>query len=99
MISALQWFLFGMFVWGCCLLMSAVAERVTAGGASQGSKRQSRRHRWRRDWFGETEAEAEPQSENEARLEAELAQLRKRVETLETIVTDRKFQWEQELNR
>lgn len=99
MISALQWFLFGMFVWGCCLLMSAVAERVTPGGTREGSRRQSRRRRWRRDWFGEGEDEAEQQSEKEAQLEAELAQLRKRVETLETIVTDRKFQWEQELNR
>ncbi len=38
------------------------------------------------------------ETERETELQAEIERLRKRIETLEAIVTDRKFQWDQELN-
>lgn len=93
MFTALQWFLFGMFIWGCCLLMSAISDRVTAAGP--GEKRATGRSR--HGWFG-TGMEADEEADDAA-LREEIASLRKRVETLEAIVTDRKFQWEQDLNR
>ncbi len=97
MVHALEWFLFGMFVWGCCLVMQALHRRVApdTGNGRQPGRRKGRRARraWCEDLGmggGETERETE--------LQAEIERLRKRIETLEAIVTDRKFQWDQELN-
>ena len=95
MSAAIQWFLFGMFVWGCCLLMNAIAQRFAPEGGH--TSRKARRRQRHRDWFGMGEEEqATPEPSD---LEKEVAQLRERVATLEAIVTDRKYQWEQDLNR
>ena len=92
MLNAFGWVLFGMAVWGLCILMNALEHRFspekgTAAGSSwnmgQGSKRDRRRR----------------QAEELATRDQEIAELRKRVETLEAIVTDRRYQWEQELQR
>lgn len=98
MVHALEWFLFGMFVWGCCVVMQAFRRRVApdTGTGHQAGRRRKGRHA-RRAWCedlglggGETGREAE--------LQEEIRALKKRIETLEAIVTDRKFQWNQEFN-
>ena len=101
MMSVLAWFLFGMFVWACVLCMSALSRKVTPehghgrGGRSRGS--------WHEDLFGSDwtgmSGTDSGRSERERELEREIDELKQRVQTLETIVTDRKFQWENELNR
>ena len=97
MFTALSWFLFGMFVWACCMVMSAVSRRLAPEEGT--TQQQSCRRDWfGTDWFGMGES-VDESSEREEALQKEVAELRKRVETLETIVTDRKFQWEDELNR
>ncbi|MDX1570569.1 MAG: hypothetical protein R3200_08800 [Xanthomonadales bacterium] len=89
MLNAFGWVIFGMAVWGLCIAMSALQRRFAPEmgddhGTFGGDLHQhGRRHRQR-----ETERDAE--------RDAELAALRRRVETLEAIVTDRKYQWEQE---
>lgn len=99
MVSAMQWFLFGMFVWGCCVVMSVIARRwapeMWDHHADEDGSRRSRKGRkhWRK---AHSEGGG---AEKEDPRDVEIRELKKRVETLEAIVTDRKFQWEQELNR
>ena len=105
MTQVFGWFMFGMFVWGCCILMQAFQNRFAPelkkaglglderdlglGGLGLGMGRRRRKAKAER-----REAEAEPTAKD-----AEIAELRKRVEVLEAIVTDPKFQWEQDLRR
>lgn len=98
--TAIQWFLFGMFVWACCLVMSAVERRLspqTAENSDAGSTGTARRTRW---WhFGldeDLDETVEPAAEQAAMAE-EIAALKDRVATLEAIVTDRRYQWEDDL--
>ncbi len=96
MMSVLAWFLFGMFVWVCVLGMSALARKVTPEhGRGRGSWHEDL---FGGDWTGMGTGE-DGKSRREQKLEKEVDELKQRVQTLETIVTDRKFQWESELNR
>lgn len=98
MVHALEWFLFGMFVWGCCLVMQAFHRRVAPeSGCGRPAGKRRKGSRARRAW-SEDLGLGGGESEREAELQAEVERLRKRIETLEAIVTDRKFQWDQELN-
>ncbi|MEM9531304.1 MAG: hypothetical protein AAGA23_10315 [Pseudomonadota bacterium] len=99
--AALQWFLFGMFVWACCLVMSAVERRLspqTAENADAGNIGKARRSPW---WhFGLDQGlddPEEPSAEKQTAMAEEIAQLKDRVATLEAIVTDRRYQWEDDL--
>ena len=94
-----------MFVWACVLLMSALETRVTASG--QGKKpRQDPNKAAGKPWWhslihddsAEPKIDAEP-ANRERELAAEIVELKDRIATLEAIVTDRKFQWEEELNK
>ncbi len=97
MVHALEWFLFGMFVWGCCIVLQAFQRRVAPEGP--GHRRKGRRSRARQAWRDACGTGAGGgASDREAELQTEIDRLRKRIETLEAIVTDRKFQWDQELN-
>lgn len=94
MFTAFQWFMFGMFVWCCVLCMEAVEQRVAPGKAqARSERRRKRRNRWRK-----TEDEPPVAKPRDPR-ELELKELRKRVETLEAIVTDRRYQWDEEYSK
>jgi len=95
MISAFQWFMFGMFVWCCVICMEAVEQRVAPGRAKARSERRMRRRsRYKRACGIHSQVNEEP-SKDDTR-EEELVQLRKRIETLEAIITDRRYQWDEE---
>ncbi len=106
MASALQWFLFGLFVWACCLVMNALESRVSAGNEARKARRPStddrvRRpgHWWRSLWVDEEQDSEQQPSQREQAMASEIIDLKDRIATLEAIVTDRKFQWEEELNK
>lgn len=89
MVHALQWFLFGMFVWCCVVCMSAVVDRLAPeSGPGDRKRRRHRRSLWD-SLNGETET-----SEEEDPRDLEIRDLRQRIETLEAIVTDRRYQWD-----
>jgi hypothetical protein len=89
--TAFGWVCFGMAIWGLCILMQALQQRFAPelGHASEmdGDSQSVRTHHQRRQAGGQ-----------DAR-DREIAELRARIETLEAIVTDRRYQWEQELRR
>ena len=93
MSSVFGWFIFAMFVWGCCIVMQAFQRRVAPEMDSSGD--------W--DWSGDGE-QANPrttrrmQREIDAR-EGDIADLKQRIEVLEAIVTDRRYQWDREFGR
>ncbi|MFK7955323.1 MAG: hypothetical protein AB8B96_04450 [Lysobacterales bacterium] len=104
MISAIQWFLFAMFVWACVLLMSALESRVTASGQARKAQRDDDKTA-RQSWWQSLLTDDDPKqdvsqpSNRENEMTAEIVELKDRIATLEAIVTDRKFQWEEELNK
>jgi hypothetical protein len=96
MTSVIQWFLFGMFVWGCCIVMNALARRfapemMTCDGHSPEMQDELDGHHQRRARRRSGATPPDPR-------DIEIIELKQRVATLEAIVTDRKFQWEQEFN-
>ena len=94
MFHAFQWFMFAMFVWCCVLCVSAVEQRVALGRAQPRSDRHRKhRHFWRK--LGQLPGEEEIEDPREL----ELQELRKRIETLEAIVTDRRYQWDDEYSK
>ncbi|MEM7708027.1 MAG: hypothetical protein AAF358_20920 [Pseudomonadota bacterium] len=102
MATALQWFLFGMFVWACCVLMSALESRVSANGEARRQRREvGKRPTWWRQLWDESldDEETEEPTQRERAMAAEIVELKDRIATLEAIVTDRKFQWEDELRK
>lgn len=91
MSNVFGWVLFGFAVWGLVILLHALQRRFAPDLEHDenwgfGSGRNQRRHQRREN------NEPDPRDE-------EIAQLKKRIETLEAIVTDKKFQFDQELNR
>ncbi len=96
MFNAFQWFMFGMFVWCCVVCMEAVEARVAPGKAqARSERRRNRRNFWRK---GRPNTAAQSDEIEDSR-ELELKELRKRVETLEAIVTDRRYQWDEEFSK
>lgn len=92
MLSTFGWVLFGMAIWGLCILMSALQRRFAPEMGDDGED-------WNLQGRRKPAARDRRHAEELAVRDQELAQLRKRIETLETIVTDRRYQWEQELDR
>ena len=92
MLTSFGWVCFGMAVWGLCILMQALQRRFAPelgsalglGAESDGGQPRHRR-------FHGAGA-ADPRDK-------EIAELKQRVETLEAVITDRRYQWEQELRR
>ncbi|MEM9300685.1 MAG: hypothetical protein AAGE01_01160 [Pseudomonadota bacterium] len=76
-----------MAVWGLCIAMQALQRRFAPEWSDAMGMD---------DVMG-TKA-AEPPRVPDAR-DREIAELKRRVETLEAIVTDRRYQWEQEFRR
>ena len=102
MATVLQWFLFGMFVWACCLLMSALEARVSASGEDRKQRQpKARRGAWWQQLMGDGSENiaTEAPTEREQAMAAEIVELKDRIATLEAIVTDRKYQWEDELGK
>lgn len=92
MMVAMQWFMFAMMIWGCCIVMSAISRRWAPELMDDGcAPAPGRRHRHH-------QARTEPEEAEDPR-DAEIQALKERVATLEAIVTDRRFQWEQEFRR
>ena len=94
MFNAFQWFMFAMFVWCCVLCMEAVEQRVAPGRVQ--ARKDRRRNRGR--FWRKTVIDAAPPAEDDPR-ELEILELRKRIETLEAIVTDRRYQWDEEFSK
>ena len=92
MFNAFQWFMFGMFIWCCVVCMQAVEQRVAPGRAQARSERRRNRRKFWRKAHSTDSAET---TETEDARELELKELRKRIETLEAIVTDRRYQWDE----
>ncbi|GAB4188805.1 MAG: hypothetical protein Tsb002_15340 [Wenzhouxiangellaceae bacterium] len=92
--STLGWVLFGFAVWGLAILLHALQRRFAPdmardwglGDDDDDYRSRSRRRHDRRD------------SEIERRDE-EIEELKKRIQVLEAIVTDKKYQFDEELNR
>ncbi len=85
------WVCFGMAVWGLCIVMQALQRRFAPELDS---------------FLGigsESAVAAPPRAPRSGvaadRRDQEIAQLKQRIEALEAIVTDRRYQWEQELRR
>jgi hypothetical protein len=89
MFHVLEWFLFGMFVWGCVICMSAIAHRLAPNSGPDDRKR----HRHRRHFWRNQEEPTDTVVEDDPK-DLEIRDLRKRIETLEAIVTDRRYQWD-----
>jgi len=84
MLTAFGWVLFGMAVWGLCIAMQALEKRFAPAGGTFDD--------------GTGQANPPPAPRVDPRDE-EIAALKRRVETLEAIVTDRRYQWEREFER
>ncbi len=87
--TVVGWFLFGMFVWGCVIVMQAFQNKVApemnnAMGLSND------------DWLDDLGGAP---SQKLAERDREIADLKQRIEVLEAIVTDRRYNWESELRR
>jgi hypothetical protein len=94
-LDVLGWFLLGMFIWGCCIVMEAFQNRFAPALNGGGGKKRRRKHRKRgknMDFGGI----ANEMFGGEDPKDKEIRQLRERLEVLEAIVTDRRFQWEQD---
>ena len=97
MLNVLEWFLFGMFVWGCCIVMQALQNRIAPEtGESCGPRRKRRRKRKARRERAAADDTADNVFTGEDPRDREIRELRERLQVLEAIVTDRRFQWEQD---
>lgn len=90
---ALEWFLFGMFVWGCCIVMSAFSRRYAPELGDDKDTGSSKYDAMSDESFG-----SGFQNRNSRKKDAEIRELKERIETLEAIVTDQKYRWEQEFS-
>jgi hypothetical protein len=108
MLQTIGWVLLGFTIWGLAILLHALQRRFApdmGDGSGTGHKRSSN---WKQSlgltsdsWglgMGDDD-DNEALYKEQRRLEAEVKELRERVQVLETIVTDKKFQFDQELNR
>ncbi len=87
MLTAFGWVLFGMAVWGLCIVMQALERRFSPEGGMMESMFDDGTRRRRQP--PRPPVGFDPK-------DREIAELKRRVETLEAIVTDRRYQWEQE---
>ena len=97
----IAWVLFGFGVWGLAILLHALQRRFAPDMNRSDSHTHTRRGKKSSMWdlgLGLGDDGEDIDEENE-RLIAEVKELRQRVEVLEAIVTDKKFQFDQELNR
>ncbi|MCG8466447.1 MAG: hypothetical protein MI750_16585 [Xanthomonadales bacterium] len=109
MLQTMGWVLFGFAIWGLAILLHALQRRFAPDmGDGSGTEHTKKGSNWKQSlgltsdsWglgMGDDE-DTEALHQEQRRLEAEVKELRERVQVLETIVTDKKFQFDQELNR
>ena len=84
MLTAFGWVVFGMAVWGLCIVMQAAERRFAPelGTMDDGSSKK-----------------AQPQARSQDSKDKEIESLKKRIEVLEAIVTDRRYQWDSEFHQ
>ena len=89
MSSVVAWFLFAMFVWGCVIVMQAFQNKVAPEmNSSMGFDDAL-------DPFGDGAGLRRDVADRDLEIE----DLKQRIQVLEAIVTDRRYNWESELRR
>lgn len=92
MLTVIEWFLFAMFVWGCVIAMEALQRRFAPEmGSGCGGKRRRRRQK--------AAAKETSVFAGEDPKDKEIRELRERLQVLEVIVTDRRYQWDEDYRR
>ncbi len=95
MLTSFGWVCFGMAVWGLCILMQALQRRFAPElGRFLGTDQNDVDD----PGYGRSPLGRQADSKWAAK-DAQIAELKQRIEVLEAIVTDRRYQWEQELQR
>ncbi len=92
MFSAFGWVLFGFAVWGLCILMHAIQKRL----APEWNSGEPGQNWWAFLW-GEDEKKSARAERSADPKDREIDELKKRIEILEAIVTDRRYQFDEEL--
>lgn len=85
MLTAFGWVVFGMAVWGLCIVMQAAERRFAPELGTMDTGLGRRR-----------KAKETPTA---TAKDDEIAALKKRIEVLEAIVTDRRYQWDSEYHQ
>lgn len=96
MLSAFGWVLFGFAVWGLCIFMNALQKRF----APEWNSGEPGQNWWDFMWGTDSEKNQTRQSQQAAgSKDSEIDELKRRIEVLEAIVTDRGYQFDEELRR
>ena len=94
MLNAFGWVLFGFAVWGLCIVMHAVQKRF----APEWNSGEPGQNWWDFLWGDDgSSSDGAAKKRTEFSKDREISDLKKRIETLETIVTDRHYQFDDEL--
>ncbi len=98
MTTVVGWFLFGMFVWLCVIVMQAIQTRLAPELNDHSGASSSNHESSFLDDLGLDGGKRRMQREIDARDE-QIADLKSRIEVLERIVTDRRYHFDDELRR
>ncbi len=94
MFSAFGWVLFGFAVWGLCIVMHAVQKRF----APEWNDGKPGQNWWDFMWGEDVEKrEKRQRHQSEDVKDQGIRDLKQRIEVLEAIVTDRRYQFDEEL--
>ncbi len=94
MFSAFGWVLFGFAVWGLCIVMHAIQKRFTP----EWNSGEPGQNWWDFMWGEDNKKQHSGGAEHKVNAkDREINELKKRVEILEAIVTDRRYQFDEEL--
>lgn len=98
MFSAFGWVLFGFAVWGLCILMHTVQKRF----APEWNNGEPGQNWWDFMWGDDGTKKEKHQSRRSANTsgnadDQDINELKRRIEVLEAIVTDRRYQFDEEL--
>ncbi|MDA3934343.1 MAG: hypothetical protein PF630_08485 [Gammaproteobacteria bacterium] len=103
--SVFGWVLLGFAIWALMLIMHVVEKRYAPewnASKRKAGRKQRRSKVWRSmsSWMDDdgSDQESEPTA-GKLQLERELRELRERVQVLEAIVTDKRWQYEEELHK
>ena len=97
MFSAFGWVLFGFAVWALCIFMHALQARF----APEWNKGKAGQNWWDFMWANDSSndrADSGHETQQQSK-DAEIRDLKARIETLEAIVTDKRYQFDEELRR
>jgi len=105
--SVFGWVLIGFAIWALMLIMHVVQKRYAPewndtpnkSGRHKLYRRSRARGFWDSMWDAGDDDDSEPSAEQAAALVEEIRALKERVKVLEAIVTDRSWQYDEELKR